>query len=274
MKPKFKAISIGLIVYIIGFLITGFLIILIVNPFIHQNILSPSKIEAQRITLLQNPYFITVVIAVGLLWLCVGGFIAGYLAKDHEIGNSFSVGLISVIICGILYVLQSSPIPIWIDLLILVLTIPAAMFGGFLSQRYSGIALVIESKIRESKLGLGIIIVFYFFQLYLTWKKIIFVGESNAFEIVQGGIIVLIILGLIYRLNIARICLLILTGVLIIAYCFSLISEISNADWIRAIFVSFLQLIFNLWVFVYLRKPSVKQLFNPILSKKGVSSDL
>jgi hypothetical protein len=89
------------------------------------------------------------------------------------------------------------------------------------------------------------------------------------------GIISLIILGFAFRLEIARISLLTLTVISIIIYCFVLTKDISEANWIKAIFGSCLVLVFNFWIFVYLRKPSIKQLFHPLFrSRREVGKKL
>jgi hypothetical protein len=274
-KIKIKAISFGVLVDILGSLVTALLLFFIAAPFMSQRISSPSEFAVMTNILQKNPYFMAIAIFIGLLWSCAGGFATGSLAKGHEILNSICAGLVLIILGVVFYVFFPSPYPIWINLLFLILTITAVIYGGFLSLRHPEKALNAATKIRGIKWGLGIIIGYHVFQLYFPVTKIIYMEESEVSRIVVIGIISLIVLGFAFRLEIARISLLTLTVIYIISRCFLLTKDISEANWIKAIFVSCLVLVFNFWIFVYLRKPSIKQLFHPIFrSRREVGKKL
>ena len=69
-------------------------------------------------------------LAIGLLGTALGGYVAGLVAKAHQLLNASCVGIL-----GIVFSLFFTGYPTWFNVAGYTLTIPAAMLGGKLSIR-------------------------------------------------------------------------------------------------------------------------------------------
>ena len=75
-------------------------------------------------------------VSFGLLFTVVGGYAAAHIAGQREIFHSAMVGVLSVLSGIACSRVGSEPVPMdWIMILSYVLTIPAAILGGFIRAR-------------------------------------------------------------------------------------------------------------------------------------------
>ena len=81
----------------------------------------------------QSTPFILVYMLIGLLCTSIGGYVTAHLAKDSLIKNTLYFGTASLLMSILLSI--PSLIFTWTSLLGLGLTIPFALFGGFLEKR-------------------------------------------------------------------------------------------------------------------------------------------
>ena len=79
-----------------------------------------------------------VVLIVSTLSICWGGYVAVRLARSSVFWNSFAVGciflILDIMISGLLP--PSISMPLWEFLIGFVVTIPAALFGGYIGSRH------------------------------------------------------------------------------------------------------------------------------------------
>jgi len=68
---------------------------------------------------------------IGLIFVSIGGYVAGKIAKQNEIYNALGVGILGML----LGILLSSGLPLWYNAAGFILTLPFAYFGGSLSFR-------------------------------------------------------------------------------------------------------------------------------------------
>ncbi len=92
-----------------------------------------SEEEARQLieSALQQPSYLLLSGALGLLATALGGFVAAKVATVAPLLNAACVGLFDLIL-GILLV---SDAPLWFSAMALLLTLPAAIMGGVLWRR-------------------------------------------------------------------------------------------------------------------------------------------
>lgn len=128
-----KAILCGLSLDILGSsIINSLLGTMTAMHFISQGTES-QKIDA---LLYSSTTFCLTSITIGLLFTILGGFWASHIATAFKLKHAFATGTLLSLI-GAPFVFAQPQIPYWYSLTVLILTIPAAVIGGYLQQQIS-----------------------------------------------------------------------------------------------------------------------------------------
>ncbi|MFC1613914.1 hypothetical protein ACFL5K_01305 [Gemmatimonadota bacterium] len=132
-KRKFsiKAVIVGWLVDVLGSQIFGGIlgvvagVILVTKGTIDQ--------ETMQAYFSNSVWFLTVGFILGLCFTMLGGYLAARIAKFAELKHALGVGILSLV-TGSLFVLLTGANPgsTWLLLAALILTVPAALLGGYL----------------------------------------------------------------------------------------------------------------------------------------------
>lgn len=98
----------------------------LVNP-------TDAEIEAATAALYANRSFMTAVLIVGTVSTVVGGYLVARLAGRLPYFNALAFGVFGILL-GLL--MPSSDLPRWFIIMSVLLTIPAALLGAWLSKRH------------------------------------------------------------------------------------------------------------------------------------------
>ena len=130
-----KAIALGSLIDIGGSLLVGAL-----YAFTYAVVLAAQNIppeEMQRRTL-SDPGYYLVLLAMGLAFMAVGGYVAARVARAREIMHAFLVAVVAIGFSLLFLFLSStdtSQYPAWYLPVSFGLTVPAALLGGYIAQR-------------------------------------------------------------------------------------------------------------------------------------------
>jgi hypothetical protein len=80
--------------------------------------------------LLNSPRYLTAGLIVGSLFVVVGGFVTGRIARHDRILNGLALGIVDLIL-GLTYLGQ---LPAWYHTIAMVVTIPCALLGAWLAM--------------------------------------------------------------------------------------------------------------------------------------------
>ncbi|MBD0380701.1 hypothetical protein [Paenibacillus sedimenti] len=84
-----------------------------------------------------NVGLLMVLLAVGLFWTFLGGYVAAKVAKRAEVFNASIIGVIAAAI-GFDSMLTSRDIPLWYELIGFIVIIPISLLGGYLALKKNG----------------------------------------------------------------------------------------------------------------------------------------
>jgi len=129
-----KGIIIGSLVDVIGSLVVGMVIGAIWSAnYVSSSGAHPTSAELQQY-LMNSPYFILTSLLTGLALTAIGGYVAAVIARASELFNAGAVGALGLIFVAISELISraTAPSPNWYLAAALVLTLPAALLGGFL----------------------------------------------------------------------------------------------------------------------------------------------
>jgi branched-subunit amino acid ABC-type transport system permease component len=76
--------------------------------------------------------FLLASLVLGLVFVMVGGFVAAHLARRAELPNALAMGFLSLILAGVMVVISPDAGPAWYAATGIILTVPAALLGGYL----------------------------------------------------------------------------------------------------------------------------------------------
>ena len=131
---SFKAVSIGFLVDFIGTTIFALLYSIIVASFLvaqgHQ-LDEINRMLHDSILLNLIPLFIGVFFAV------LGGFLAGIIAESDKMKNASVIGIISLFLTTISFIVFKTTEPLWYNMISFLLPVPSALLGGFLALKVS-----------------------------------------------------------------------------------------------------------------------------------------
>ena len=91
--------------------------------------------EPEVVRWLDSAFYLYVASAFGLLMTIAGGYVAGRWARTREVWHGALAGGLSLVLGIPFFLLPESTDPLWLNLLLLTIQIPAAMFGGSLARR-------------------------------------------------------------------------------------------------------------------------------------------
>ena len=91
--------------------------------------------EPEVIRWLDSAFYLYVASAFGLLMTIIGGYVAGRWARTREVWHGALAGALSLVLGIPFFLLPESTDPLWLNLVLLTIQIPAAMFGGSLARR-------------------------------------------------------------------------------------------------------------------------------------------
>jgi len=131
IKPK--AVLIGVLTAMGGYTLVGLflgIIIVIIAAIGHD--MSPAYLTALR----GNISVRLVGLMGATLSTCLGGYVAARIARSSIFWNSFAVGCLLLTLMITLAVLWPTLTPPWKLLIGLVVTIPAALLGGYINRRH------------------------------------------------------------------------------------------------------------------------------------------
>jgi len=133
---KFLAIFVGLIVDICGSLLTGVVIGVGLTVFYAAQGVPLKQITAQLSSEQLNNSFLMLFTSIGLgeISVLAGGFITGWMAKNHAVKNALITGSISAAL-GLAF---AGFYPIWYNILCVLLTPSIAALGGYIAQLLFG----------------------------------------------------------------------------------------------------------------------------------------
>lgn len=77
-------------------------------------------------------------LAVGLLFVAIGAFVAGRVAKGDEVSHGFAVGVISALVSFTCVFMDPAASPFWYQAVALILTIPSGFLGGWIAYSLRG----------------------------------------------------------------------------------------------------------------------------------------
>ena len=77
--------------------------------------------------------FVLANLPIGLLGTAIGGFVGAHLARGEELNNAFVVGVASAVTSLVFSI--GAPVPLWAVAASVILTVPAALAGGYLRAR-------------------------------------------------------------------------------------------------------------------------------------------
>lgn len=128
LKIYIKAVFWGFLVDIIGSLVIGFIIVIIAgNLYVAKG----KNMDGFEQYFSSNLPIMLISLLVGLIFVILGGFISGTIAKQNELFNASLVGVI-----GILFgLLICWSLPLWYNIASFLLTIPCAYIGGLIAKK-------------------------------------------------------------------------------------------------------------------------------------------
>jgi hypothetical protein len=91
--------------------------------------------EPDVVRWLDSDAYLYVASAFGLLMTIAGGYVAGRWARAREVWHGGLAGGLSLVLGIPFFLLPDSTDPLWLNLLLLTVQIPAAMFGGRLASQ-------------------------------------------------------------------------------------------------------------------------------------------
>lgn len=119
-----------------------FVAIMVLIAFLGLNAEMETVPEEEAVQLmestLQEPTYLLVGGLLGLIATVLGGYVAAKFARAAPLLNAACVGVFGVIF-GIFFIGGS---PLWFDLIGIILTLPAAIVGGFLWRRRNSVRAV------------------------------------------------------------------------------------------------------------------------------------
>ena len=126
-KISIKAILIGALVELAGTIIGRQIFRFIVVFIFASQGIPETEMESK---LSSSPMFSVGSLIIGFGFVFFSGFIGARIAKFREILHASIIGVISV-----LSSLTTIPFtPLWFDIIVFLLTIPIAMFGGYIAK--------------------------------------------------------------------------------------------------------------------------------------------
>jgi len=126
---SFLAIIAGFAVDVIGSLVGGFIISLIFMVVLVGQGIDPSAMEQE---LTSSVLVLAAFMFVHIFFTMAGAFIAATVAKRSELLHAGVLAGLSIALTLVMNFLTSDPSPVWYKALSILLTVPAALLGGYL----------------------------------------------------------------------------------------------------------------------------------------------
>ena len=135
---KLRPVIAGVIVDYVATYVLGmvYLIVFYQKEFSKGGRTFEEAVEKALDQMLSSPEGLLALGIIGAVGTALGGYVAGRLARAHEVKHGALVGLVSLI----LGVLQTSvtgqpiPLPYWYELLAYIIAVPAGALGGYFSR--------------------------------------------------------------------------------------------------------------------------------------------
>jgi hypothetical protein len=121
---KLKAIVVGVLVDNIG---TMFIMMLLMTALVSQG-LSQEEVIAR----LKSSSGLLLNLIIGLGWTCLGGYVAGRIARQSEILHGSLVAGAGMVLA---LLLRESGLPPWYDIIGFVGMLPAGMLGSLMARQ-------------------------------------------------------------------------------------------------------------------------------------------
>lgn len=128
-----SAVVVGIIVDIVGSVVVGVILgIVIAIAIIARGPFSQSAFLAIKASVLAE----TIGLIGTTVSTCIGAYVASRLAGEAELWNAIAVGVAALVVGLVLAVLVPSATPGWKVAAGMILTLPAALLGGWLAGRW------------------------------------------------------------------------------------------------------------------------------------------
>jgi hypothetical protein len=132
-RLSIKAIAIGVLIDVGGSMLVGAAYV-----FVYAMLLASQNVPVEDLQrrILADPTYYVVALALGLVFMAVGGYVAARIARAREVTHALWVGLIAVAISvPLVAAADTSSYPSWYLPVSFALTIPAGLVGGFVARR-------------------------------------------------------------------------------------------------------------------------------------------
>lgn len=87
--------------------------------------------------LVEWPPYLLASLPLGLVFTSLGGFTTAHIARGEELNNAFVMGVASAI-AALVFSLATPGLPLWYLLMAALLTVPAAVAGGYVRLKTRG----------------------------------------------------------------------------------------------------------------------------------------
>lgn len=122
-----KGVLLGALTDIGGTIVFGVIISIIMVSRILGQGYSEAELEQQLLLQMQSNNYLFMSLTVGLAFTCLGGYVAARVAKRREYLHASIVGGIAILFC----LWFSGQTPLWLYIISLLLSIPAALLGAW-----------------------------------------------------------------------------------------------------------------------------------------------
>jgi hypothetical protein len=141
-RPRFRivAIIVGCLVDIASSVVAGILLGIVLGMVL---IAQGASLQQMQQALSTSASVLVGGLLIGTCGSILGGYVAAWMAGQRELQHALATGLLSVTLGIAMMVLHSlSPIPVtqptWLNITAFMLTVPAAVFGGWLRRLVAG----------------------------------------------------------------------------------------------------------------------------------------
>ena len=141
-RPRFRilAVVIGCLVDIVSSTVVGLAYGMAVGIFL---MVQGANVERMLDVVSNSTAVLLGGLLIGACGSILGGYVAAWMARQRELHHALATGIASLTIGIVMLSLQSlSPFPVsqpaWITIIAFTLTVPAAVFGGWLRRAVAG----------------------------------------------------------------------------------------------------------------------------------------
>lgn len=141
-RPRFRilAVVVGCLVDIVSSMAAGVVFAMVVGIFL---VVQGANVQRVQQVLSNSATVLLGGLLIGTCGSILGGYVAAWVARQRELQHALATGIASLTLGIAMVSLQSlSPIPVtqpvWVTIIAFMLTVPAAVFGGWLRRAVVG----------------------------------------------------------------------------------------------------------------------------------------